>query len=98
MHDKILHSDDITPFCTVFPGKRKATLRDVLIFFSGADSIPAGGTFDVLPTISFNHEHFYPRSSICTLHVTLPGRNRTYELFADKMEQAVLDHGGFGLP
>lgn len=67
------------------------------MFFSGASRVPPGG-FDslVLPSLTFNHETIFPQASTCALSLILPAKHRKYEDFKNKMDQAIIQNGGFG--
>lgn len=71
------------------------TLADILIFFSGVDSIPPLG-FSCSPTLTF-HNRELPSSSTCALTLTLPIHS-DYVSFKAKVTFGMKHHGGFGKP
>ena len=85
----------------VFPiihiaGKTDTTLSQVLQFITGAAEIPPQG-FDPTPSILFNDNNIYPKSSTCALHLELPTQYASQGMFEEKMVYGLLNHGGFGL-
>lgn len=76
----------------------KVSLKMILAFFTGADSIPPLGYNRV--TLSFNPDNYYPTASTCGLELTLPtnfNEKDEYEDFKKRMNVAFTMHGGFGL-
>uniref|UniRef100_A0A1X7UFQ4 HECT domain-containing protein n=1 Tax=Amphimedon queenslandica TaxID=400682 RepID=A0A1X7UFQ4_AMPQE len=71
------------------------TLADILIFFSGVDSIPPLG-FSSSPTLTFHNKDF-PSSSTCALTLTLPIHS-DYMSFKAKVTFGMKHHGGFEKP
>lgn len=73
----------------------KVSLRTVLAFFTGADSIPPLGYTSAL--IHFNNTNQYPTASTCAIVLTLPTRHKEYRQFKKQLDVAFTMHGGFGL-
>ena len=67
----------------------------ILVFFTGADSIPPSGYDSVI--MSFNKESQYPTASTCGLELTLPTKHNDYNDFKKCLDVAFSMHGGFGL-
>ena len=67
----------------------------ILVFFTGADSIPPGGYDNVI--MSFNKDNPYPTASTCGLELTLPTKHQEYNDFKKSLDVAFTMHGGFGL-
>ena len=74
----------------------KVSLKKILAFFTGGDSIPPAG-FHKECTLNFNPSNPYPTASTCALVLTLPTRWATYEDFKTHADVAFTMHGGFGL-
>ncbi|XP_022541254.2 G2/M phase-specific E3 ubiquitin-protein ligase-like [Astyanax mexicanus] len=81
-------------------GSYPLTLSDVLIFASGASTIPRLG-FPVEPELHFLHlqegeaQRSYPEANTCSIILKLPIHS-TYEHFKDKMESGILQCPTFG--
>ena len=73
----------------------KVSLKMILAFFTGADSIPPIGYNKV--TMSFNGDNPYPTASTCGLELTLPTKYDEYGDFKRSLNVAFTMHGGFGL-
>ena len=73
-------------------------LKDVLIFFTGADRVPPLG-FISQPTLTFLHDpkDIFPTASTCSLELRLPTTHAEYNTFKDYMIIAFKGHGGFGV-
>ena len=80
------------------PNDCDVTLKDVLIFFTGADRVPLLG-FDGQPCLTFLHDvnDSYPTASTCSLELRLPTKHRRYREFRDNMISGLKGHGGFGV-
>ncbi len=77
-------------------GAIKISLKIILAFFSGADTVPPLG-FGKEATLSFNPTNPYPTASTCALELTLPTKYTKYEEFKRQLDVAFSMHGGFGL-
>ena len=78
-------------------GASEVSVEDVLIFFSGAASIPPL-RFDTEPALYFNPKSWYPTASTCAVTLTLPTKyHDNYADFRSNMTKALAWHGGFGL-
>ena len=73
----------------------KVSLRTVLSFFTGADSIPPLGYTSAV--ISFNPANQYPTASTCAIQLTLPTKHTDYIQFKKQLDVTLTMHGGFGL-
>lgn len=71
------------------------SLKVILCFFTGADSIPPLGMKEA--TLNFNPDSVLPTASTCAIELTLPTRHKTYEEFKKYADIAFTMHGGFGL-
>ena len=73
------------------------TLADVLVFWSGASSVPPMG-FPAQSSLCFSDTAVYPTASTCALSLVLPTQyHDSYTDFKDNCCFAFLNHGGFGL-
>ena len=80
-------------YCT--GGKLDVTLKDVMIFFSGSNEVPAV-KFSPAPSLHFNKDNLYPTASTCSLELVLPSKYYSYKDFKKSMTTGLLCHGGFG--
>ena len=72
------------------------TLKNVMVFLTGCDVIPAMGYDDVSPSISFMDHGVMPTVSTCLLTFNLPIYFPTdYKQFKEKMDFAILASQGF---
>lgn len=74
------------------------SVKDVLVFFSGSDSIPPCGFEGVTPTLVFLHgcnDHL-PTASTCDLEFRLPATYGDYKKFKNAMILGLKGHNGFG--
>ena len=85
MHAELNTSDEI-----------KVSMKMVLAFFSGADSIPPLG-YGRPATLNFNATNPYPTASTCSIELTLPTKYANFEAFKKAMDIGLSMHGGFGL-
>ena len=70
------------------------SLKDVLIFFSGTDTIPP---HEFHPTIVFSHGNaILPTASTCDLELRIPATHSNYVKFRDAMVLGLKGHDGFG--
>ena len=76
-------------------GEEKISLKMVLAFFTGANTIPPLGYKS--STLNFNANNHYPTASTCAIQLTLPSKYQEYEEFKKQMDTAFSVHGGFGL-
>ena len=80
-------------------GKTACDVNDVLVFFSGADSVPPLG-FEKKPYVTFIHDNI---SKFCTastydLQLRLPTcHGEDYVAFAEAMTMSLKDNDGFGV-
>ena len=72
------------------------SLGDVLAFFSGSDRIPPLG-FDHTPTLCFDEDTVFPKSSTCALSLILPSGYKEYNDFKEKIDYGLKNNGGFGV-
>ena len=74
------------------------SVKDVLVFFSGSDSIPPCGFEGVTPTMIFLHscDDLFPTASTCDLEFRLPATYGEYQKFKDAMVLGLKGHDGFG--
>lgn len=77
-------------------GSSDILLSTVLNFFTGADEIPPCG-FPHDGVLSFNAANPFPTASTCAVELTLPTQYNNFYSFKQKMDIALLYHGGFGL-
>ena len=75
-------------------GECNVTLRAVLSFFSGADSIPPQGYASAV--LNFEPTNQYPTASTCAIQLTLPTKHEDYNVFKRQLDVAFTMHGGFG--
>ncbi|XP_031333130.1 G2/M phase-specific E3 ubiquitin-protein ligase-like [Photinus pyralis] len=77
-------------------GESEATLADILIFITGADTIPPLG-FPLQPKILFGHEtnSLYPKANTCALQLELPVVHSDYDSFKKSMEFGILNCNDF---
>ncbi|XP_033098296.1 G2/M phase-specific E3 ubiquitin-protein ligase-like isoform X2 [Anneissia japonica] len=77
-------------------GETKCTLRDILVFTSGASSIPIT-SFTEMPEITFLHSaDNYPTANTCSIVLRLPTVHKEYEAFKEAMDFAILNSQSFG--
>lgn len=74
----------------------EVSLEMVLSYFTGATEVPPLG-FPHNPQLNFSSISPYPTASTCAIELTLPTMYDSTNQFEEKMEQAFLSHGGFGL-
>lgn len=74
---------------------RWCNLEDILIFFTGTDTIPPTGLPEE-PALEFDSNEIYPTASTCLLQLVLPTRHQTYAAFKQHLDIAFKCHGGFG--
>ena len=74
-------------------GMDNATLKEVLIFFTGMDKIP----LPMNPTLKFSDQNLYPTASTCVMELTLPSVHSDHGTFKEHLNVAFMQHGGFGL-
>ena len=91
LDDYIVHECDDILFTL-----ESVSLGVVLSFFSGADDIPPLG-FPHEPVLNFSSHAVYPTASTCAIQLTLPTQYDSFDKFKNKLDQAFLMHGGFGL-
>ena len=72
----------------------QVSLRTVLAFFTGADSVPPLGYKSAV--INFDHTNQYPTASTCAIQLTLPTKYQDYKQFKKELNVAFTMHGGFG--
>ena len=71
--------------------------KKLLSFFTGEEDIPFSG-FTTIPSITFDHTNNpFPSSSTCILELKLPVVHTEYVDFETRINEALQDHGGFGL-
>ena len=74
------------------------TLEDILIFFTGADTVPAVG-FGKTPKLSFLDNvpsRLLPTASTCAIELRIPTCHTDYASFRQYMELALKGYCGFG--
>ncbi|XP_028412537.1 G2/M phase-specific E3 ubiquitin-protein ligase-like [Dendronephthya gigantea] len=74
-------------------GEAQATLEDVLIFSTGANSPPPIG-FDEEPKIAFTEEK-YPKANTCVHLLYLPTIHNSFEDFKETIDFAILNSPTF---
>ena len=75
----------------------QVSLKDVLIFFSGANAVPPLG-FPRPPSLHFIHGPSpLPTASTCSLELHLPTIHSNYAAFKEAMITGIMGHGGFGM-
>jgi len=70
----------------------------LLVFFTGADQIPALG-LEREPRITFlegTGSKILPTASTCVIELRLPTFHSCYDSFKSAMALALKNHGGFG--
>lgn len=88
----------ITNLCTHAEkeGQGTPTLKDVLTFLTGSDSIPPLGFGGVEPCIRFDPDAVLPTASTCALMLCIPLNFPTdFDDFKEKMDLAILGSQGF---
>lgn len=95
----IMHWRDYLQDCE--ERKEGPTLEKILVFATGADSIPPMG-FLPSPTVEF-WDNIHPRSNACANVMVLPlhlqdGLSLSYDKFRDLMDRGILNAPCFGLP
>ena len=78
----------------VTPDNDVVTLKEVLIFFSGAESVPPTG-FPRQPSLCFIKGPL-PTASTCALELRVPTVHKSYLEFKEAMIMGMMGHGGFG--
>ena len=73
----------------------KVSLKMILAFFTGADSVPPTGYDKVV--LNFSSTCPYPLASTCALELTLPTKYKQYIDFKKSLDIAFNMHGGFGV-
>ena len=79
-------------------GSTDCKVEDVLVFFSGADRIPALG-FPHSPKVSFLYGQAskFCTASTCEIRLRLPtSHGEDYHSFREAMVMSLLDNDGFG--
>lgn len=78
-------------------GESQCTLEHVLVFVSGARTIPPGG-FGKPGSLEFLHstDAVLPTSSTCDITLRIPTCFSEYDIFKDMMTLGMLGHDGFG--
>ena len=79
----------------VTPDNDVETLKEVLIFFSGAESVPPTGFPDQPPSLCFI-EGPLPTASTCALELGVPTVHKSYLEFKKAMIIGMMGHSGFG--
>lgn len=74
------------------------TLRDVMIFLTGSETVPPLGYGDVNPAIVFTDDDQLPTVSTCSLSLCFPRHNMptNYDEFKARMNLVILGSHGFG--
>ena len=88
------HSQRINWIFLFSDGEAQASLRNVLIFSTGADSPPPIG-FENQPTIEFIDREL-PKSNTCAPTLYLPLEINEYEKFKAQMDFGILNSPRFG--
>ena len=73
----------------------KVSLKMILAFFTGADSVPPTGYGKVV--LNFSSTSPYPLASTCALELTLPTKYKQYIDFKKSLDIAFNMYGGFGV-
>ena len=74
--------------------EERVTLKNVLTFFTGADSFPPSG-YDAL-ILNFNATTLYPLASVCGLELIIPTRYNDYDSFKRSLDVGFTMNGGYG--
>ena len=77
----------------------RCSLRDVLVFFTGADTVPVLG-YERQPKLVFleGPAERLPTASTCDLHLRIPtAHGDNLSAFKDWMELGILGNCGFGV-
>ena len=82
-------------FTESVPREKQVSLKTVLAFFTGADSIPPLGYQSAV--LNFNPHNPYPMASTCAIQLTLPTKYQDYDEFQKHLNIGFSMHGGFGL-
>ena len=69
----------------------------ILSFFTGGKEVPPLGLTPE-PHLNFSAVSPYPTASTCVNQLILPTKFDTQLEFQSKMDEALIAHGGFGLP
>jgi len=83
--------------CLTVAGDVECTLEDILIFCTGADSIPLGGFHKKIELSFLNNGKILPTSSTCFLKLKLPTCHNSNEHFNEKMILGIRGSSCFGL-
>lgn len=83
--------------CCVDQGEQGSpSLKDIMIFLTGCESIPPLG-FGINPTIEFTDEEQFPISSTCSLNLIFSRKMKTsFTGFKEVMDLTILGSDGFG--
>ena len=74
------------------------TLKDVLIFCTGANAVPVGGFHKKIDLKFLRDDKILPVSSTCFLYLKLPTCHHTYEAFNSTMTLGFRGSAFFGFP
>lgn len=84
-------------FCSA--QESRCSLQDVLVFYTGADTVPVLG-YEKQPKQYFleSPADILPTASTCDLHLWIPTAHKdNFTAFKDWMELGILGHCGFGV-
>jgi hypothetical protein len=76
-------------------GGTESKPRDILLFATGAESIPPI-PFQPPPSLAFHEEGQYPMASTCDCVLRLPLSHTDYEIFKASLDYGFLNALGFG--
>ena len=77
-------------------GQSCPTMKDIMVFLTGCDTIPPLGFSDAAPAILFSDVGVLPTVSTCCLTLTFPRSFPTeFHVFKEKMNLAILGSQGF---
>ena len=86
--------------CSVFDivaaGDSVCALEDVLIFCTGAASVPPAGFHMLLKLVFLGANENLPTASTCSLILRIPSCHASYDAFKDMMELGMKGNDGFG--
>ncbi len=89
---------EMSDFCFI-AGCISCTLKDLLVFFSGAERIPPLGFDSEAPSIVFLHDSKsrFPTTSTCSIQFRIPiSHGDQYQSFKDDFLLAIFGNDGFG--
>lgn len=98
MTKKYWYEDKFLFPCTITAQDEDSSpsLKDVMVFLTGCDSVPPLGFGDVEPSVHFSGDNVLPTVSTCSLTLRFPLSFPTiFEKFKENMDFAILGSQGF---